>query len=98
MRRALVDIAAEMLPEAARALVDYGFTIVGSAPNNLMAAQRTVRLVIGSDAIPSLLPEECDIGWRVISVQMVKESHGEQSITKITDVSVIGRPNLSLAG
>lgn len=86
MRRALVDVDAELLPELARTLMDSGLKIVGScAPESWL---EIVRLIIEGNC----LPEECEKGWKVVRPTFVQEQYGSQKLIRLHEITVLGAP------
>jgi hypothetical protein len=84
-RRAVIEIAPEVLGECAQVLVDAGFEILGSATSRDLP-QRVVRLVIGGDA----LPEACEgEDLLLITMTIQQDQYGRQRIKRIKDVMLV---------
>lgn len=83
MLEAYIDIAAEMLAEAAAVLQDGGISIVSS----LCSEERgSVRLHIRGDA----LPEACRTGpLRPVTITFTVTSYGRQRLTRISDITLL---------
>lgn len=92
MRKAVVDIVAEVLPKAAAVLADAGLTIAGSFLCGIDGFDEgRVRLILEDEA-GHVLPERCgEAGWWMVSATFQQESYGSQTLTRIHAIELAGR-------
>jgi hypothetical protein len=93
VRKALLDVTCEVLPDVLPVLRDHGLVVIGTAPN---ANPGTVRLMIGAEFDASLLPAECDDGWQIVRAAFTQENYGKQKLVRVTEIKAVGQPLMQL--
>lgn len=89
VRRAIIDITGEILPEAAGCLRDHGLSIVGSLPTPL-TRDGVVRLIV-EDPYGDKLPPACNEGWWRVDVTMTQRTYGKQRLVEVSDIQAVER-------
>lgn len=85
MRRAAIEIQADILSDAIPALRDAGIKIVETLRHPFPPGGILLFIVESFD-----LPPECDGGRLVVSPIFTKETYGEQQVIKLSEMRVVG--------
>lgn len=87
MKRAIVKVAAEILPQIAAVLQDHDLQIRTSvAPPGI---EDYVMALVIEDVIGDKLPEQCSDGWWEVSVLVTQECVGRQKLVRITKIDAV---------
>jgi hypothetical protein len=86
MKTAVVQIAGEVLGQAASVIVDAGLEIIGSMAAPWLIGGTVVLIVRGD-----LLPDECASGpLKLVDIVVTSEAYGRQRISRVSDIRFRG--------